>query len=330
MSPHSFSLAVAAPSMQPDADAPWAAPARGERGLAAMFWVSFHGLSVFIHTVLITLSVAGPMILAIVPIPFIAAMCVDVKSVDKPIERVEMAIVELPPPPPPPPPEPEIVEPVVEPKASKKAVKLARDAALKDAMEFGMIGLLSSSNNNELSAVLMTDLSANSNVLGALSGAEIGDSFGVGGLGLSGVGQGGGGRGEGIGLGRIGTIGRGAGDIDPNGVEGGVVAGTGSGYGRGGGGLAGLGTRESSRKVRVALDELAPSARLRLERFLAVCTIKDTITGTVVVVDDAVTSVSLDPSNACAARMLKRTLFDADGTFAVTISPVAPIEPARP
>lgn len=42
-------------------------------------------------------------------------------------------------------------------------------------------------------------------------GNAIGDSFGAGGLGLSGVGEGGGGRGEGIGLGAIGTIGHGAG-----------------------------------------------------------------------------------------------------------------------
>ncbi len=42
-------------------------------------------------------------------------------------------------------------------------------------------------------------------------GNEVGESFGAGGLGLSGVGEGGGGRGEGIGLGAIGTIGHGAG-----------------------------------------------------------------------------------------------------------------------
>lgn len=39
----------------------------------------------------------------------------------------------------------------------------------------------------------------------------IGDSYGAGGLGLSGIGEGGGGRGEGIGLGSIGTVGHGAG-----------------------------------------------------------------------------------------------------------------------
>jgi hypothetical protein len=45
----------------------------------------------------------------------------------------------------------------------------------------------------------------------AIWGDQIGESFGAGGLGLSGVGEGGGGRGEGIGLGRIGTTGHGSG-----------------------------------------------------------------------------------------------------------------------
>lgn len=43
------------------------------------------------------------------------------------------------------------------------------------------------------------------------TGTQMGDSFGAGGMGLSGVGEGGGGRGEGIGLGSIGTIGHGGG-----------------------------------------------------------------------------------------------------------------------
>jgi hypothetical protein len=46
---------------------------------------------------------------------------------------------------------------------------------------------------------------------GQLWGDAVGESFGAGGLGLSGVGQGGGGRGEGVGLGGVGTIGHGAG-----------------------------------------------------------------------------------------------------------------------
>ncbi|MFO0762458.1 MAG: alpha-2-macroglobulin family protein [Byssovorax sp.] len=44
-----------------------------------------------------------------------------------------------------------------------------------------------------------------------LTGQAIGDSFGAGGLGLSGVGEGGGGRGSGIGLGSVGTVGHGRG-----------------------------------------------------------------------------------------------------------------------
>ena len=62
---------------------------------------------------------------------------------------------------------------------------------------------------------------------GNMWGDEIGDAFGAGGLGLSGIGEGGGGRGEGIGLGNIGTLGHGAG------------TGTGQGFGNGHGRLGG-------------------------------------------------------------------------------------------
>jgi Ca-activated chloride channel family protein len=62
---------------------------------------------------------------------------------------------------------------------------------------------------------------ADEDVWGALTGAEVGESFGVGGLGLVGTGRGGGGTGEGtIGLGNTGLIGKGGGK------------GSGSGYGR--------------------------------------------------------------------------------------------------
>ncbi len=67
-------------------------------------------------------------------------------------------------------------------------------------------------------------------VWGGLTGTEVGEAFGVGGLGLVGTGEGGGGTGEGtIGLGNTGLIGKGGG------------GGTGSGYGRGSG--AGFGGR---------------------------------------------------------------------------------------
>lgn len=330
MSPHvsqSFALDVAAPSLRPDRDAPWTGPAaaNGDAGLATMFWVSFHGLSVFIHTVLITLSVAGPMFLAVVPIPFLAAMCSEVRVVEKPIERVEMAIIELPPPPPP---EPPIEVPTEVMKADDGAVKIAKLTKVKKRaipkemiVEMGMLALLSSSNDNAVFGAL-SSRSDSDNVLGGLVGAEIGDSFGAGGLGLSGVGEGGGGRGEGIGLGSIGSIGHGIGQ--GGGIEGGVVGGTGygtgSGYGLGGGALK----RREQKRVRLALDELAASSRSRLERMLTVCNISETITGTVVVFDDVPSKVTLAPANACAARMLKRTSFDVEGTFAITISPVAP------
>ena len=62
---------------------------------------------------------------------------------------------------------------------------------------------------------------------GNMWGDTIGDSFGAGGLGLSGVGEGGGGRGEGIGLGNFGGLGHGAG------------TGTGQGFGNGHGRLGG-------------------------------------------------------------------------------------------
>lgn len=59
---------------------------------------------------------------------------------------------------------------------------------------------------------------------GNMWGDEIGDAFGAGGLGLTGIGEGGGGRGDGLGLGSVGTIGRGAGT--------GQGVGFGSGHGR--------------------------------------------------------------------------------------------------
>ena len=113
---------------------------------------------------------------------------------------------------------------------------IARQAALREAAEFGMIGLLNTGAGGDPNAPTgprgvvktrseTTRLSARS---GNMWGDTIGDSFGAGGLlGLSGVGEGGGGRGEGIGLGNIGTIGHGAG------------TGTGQGFGNGHGRLGG-------------------------------------------------------------------------------------------
>lgn len=110
---------------------------------------------------------------------------------------------------------------------------IARASALRDAAEFGMIGLLNSGaggDPNAPTAPWGRDESLGNDPLSArgnMWGADIGDSFGAGGLGLSGIGEGGGGRGEGIGLGSIGTIGHGAG------------TGTGQGFGSGHGRLGG-------------------------------------------------------------------------------------------
>jgi hypothetical protein len=110
---------------------------------------------------------------------------------------------------------------------------IARQAALKEAAEFGMIGLLNSGgagDPNAPTAPWGREDSLGNDALSArgnMWGDSIGDSFGAGGLGLSGVGEGGGGRGEGIGLGNIGTLGHGSG------------TGTGQGFGNGHGRLGG-------------------------------------------------------------------------------------------
>jgi hypothetical protein len=121
---------------------------------------------------------------------------------------------------------------------------LARAAALREATEFGMIGLLNTGaagDPNAPTAPWGRDTSLGTDEVSArgnMWGDEIGDAFGAGGLGLSGIGEGGGGRGEGIGLGSIGTFGHGAG------------TGTGQGFGSGHGRLGGSHTTKAP-KVRM-------------------------------------------------------------------------------
>ena len=128
---------------------------------------------------------------------------------------------------------------------------IARQAALREAAEFGMIGLLNTGAGGDPNAPTAPwgreDSLGNDplSARGNMWGDTIGDSFGAGGLGLSGVGEGGGGRGEGIGLGNIGTIGHGAG------------TGTGQGFGNGHGRLGG------AHQTRVAV---APPGRDAGER----------------------------------------------------------------
>jgi hypothetical protein len=110
---------------------------------------------------------------------------------------------------------------------------LAKQAALQEAAQFGMIGLISTMGGGDPNAPTAPwgrEESAGQDeksARGNMFGDTIGDSFGAGGLGLSGVGEGGGGRGEGIGLGNFGGLGHGAG------------TGTGQGIGNGRGRLGG-------------------------------------------------------------------------------------------
>ncbi len=130
---------------------------------------------------------------------------------------------------------------------------IARAAALREAQEFGMIGLLNTGaagDPNAPTAPWGRDTSLGTDEISArgnMWGDEIGDAFGAGGLGLSGIGEGGGGRGEGIGLGSIGTLGHGAG------------TGTGQGFGSGHGRLGGS---HKTRAPRVRMGQTTVSGRL--------------------------------------------------------------------
>jgi hypothetical protein len=130
---------------------------------------------------------------------------------------------------------------------------IARSAALREAAQFGMIGLLNTGaggDPNSPTAPWGRDDSLGTDPLSArgnMWGDSIGDAFGAGGLGLSGIGEGGGGRGEGIGLGSIGTIGHGAG------------TGTGQGFGSGHGRLGGS---HRTRPPRVRMGATTVNGRL--------------------------------------------------------------------
>jgi TonB family protein len=129
---------------------------------------------------------------------------------------------------------------------------LAKKLAEENAKNAGILGVLKMSAGSHLASIFGRDTAAGSdavNVLGGLIGNEIGEAYGVGGLGLVGTGTGGGGTGEGtIGLGNFGTIGKGGG------------GGNGSGYGRGAGGLGGRRARApdvipGQANVRGSLDK---------------------------------------------------------------------------
>jgi hypothetical protein len=87
---------------------------------------------------------------------------------------------------------------------------------------------------------------------GSMWGSDAGDSFGAGGLGLSGIGESGSSHGEGIGIGGVGTLGHGAGS---SGAASGRASGFGSGHGR-------LGGAHQARAPMVRAGETQVSGRL--------------------------------------------------------------------
>ena len=108
-------------------------------------------------------------------------------------------------------------------------VRAAKNAALQDAANFGIIGLIAAGGGGDPNAVTVpwggVDSLGNDarSALGNMWGGSVDESAGSGGLGLSGVGEGGGSKYEGIGMGSVGTIGHGSG------------IGTDQGFGPGGG-----------------------------------------------------------------------------------------------
>jgi TonB family protein len=137
-------------------------------------------------------------------------------------------------------------------KKTSEEMHLAKKLAEEEIKNAGVLGVLKMAEGSHLASIFGRDTASGSdaeNVLGGLIGNEIGEAYGVGGLGLVGTGAGGGGTGEGtIGLGNLGTIGKGGG------------GGSGSGYGRGAGGLGGRRARApevlpGSAVVRGSLDK---------------------------------------------------------------------------
>ena len=132
---------------------------------------------------------------------------------------------------------------------------LSRHQRLREAAEFGMLGLLSSGavgDPNVPTAPWGRETSlgvADSSAMGLFSG-DIGDAFGAGGLGLSGLARGGGFRGDAVGVGNVGTLGHGSGE-GPN-----------SGFGAAHGRLPGT---HAARAPKVGMGKTQVSGRLPKE-----------------------------------------------------------------
>ncbi len=119
--------------------------------------------------------------------------------------------------------------------AKNTELMIPREVALREARDFGMIGILNDMAGADPNVpraqwgeALVGNQAFNAN--GNMWGQELGEAGGAGGLGLSGIGEGGGGKFQGIGLGNIGTIGSGSGTC---------TGGNCQGFGRGGGPMGG-------------------------------------------------------------------------------------------
>lgn len=122
-------------------------------------------------------------------------------------------------------PEPAAPEPVVidlsdEGKAKRGKINDDKRALDRQIAEnAGILGVLRAQEGQDLSGIFGSSALGSDveGAMGGLSGNEVGEAYGVGGLGLKGTGRGGGGTGEGIGLGSIGTIGKGGGGVSGSG-----------------------------------------------------------------------------------------------------------------
>ncbi len=208
----------------------------------------------------------------------------------------------------------------------RKEVDLPQAPVLLGALEEGRMGHPSGPTPDTVDALPADGARAvgedDGDVWGGLTGSEVGEAFGVGGLGLVGTGRGGGGTGEGsIGLGNTGLIGKGGG------------GGTGSGYGRGSGaGFGGRGKRAPTvrqgkarvsgaldkdiirRIVRAHINEVRAcyNRGLELDPTLAgTLTVDFTIdaAGRVSAATEASTTVADRKVNACIVRAVKRWKF---------------------
>jgi hypothetical protein len=174
--------------------------------------IASFAISMWMHSSIIVVAILTTVVSSLMP------YCMPPPPPVQPIQKVDVKVVELAPPPKLE--EPAAVEVGGRAKGEAGAIGLAtlgkRKAPkrvlseIKEAELHGILGVLSSS--SESSAIFGTaDLSANrleGGVVGGLIGSELGEGYGRGGLGLRGTGTGGGGTGEGtIGFGSIGRRG---------------------------------------------------------------------------------------------------------------------------